>query len=279
MTMRIAGRVLIAVLAVPLLALGAQAATPKIGVASAVKNDVKRVAGTNLQPLSVGNDLFTDERIRTGAESTAQILFLDKTSLTIGPRAELTLDRFVYNPSKGTGQVVLNAVQGAFRFVTGSQDPRNYTIKTPVGTLGVRGTIVDLIVADGQVTVILVEGALPMTVNGKTYSLYKPGTAFIFTPGGGATGPVTWDGTILNTGAQVTFPLYGWYFDGEPRDNGLPPNHIGQIDQLNGVIQSALKPPDQGDYCPPWQGGNNINILSNFSVSETGRHHRHGRPR
>jgi len=259
MTMRITGRVLIAVLAVPLLALGAQAATPKIGVASAVKNDVKRVAGTNLQPLSVGNDLFTDERIRTGAESTAQILFLDKTSLTIGPRAELTLDRFVYNPSKGTGQVVLNAVQGAFRFVTGSQDPRNYTIKTPVGTLGVRGTIVDLIVADGQVTVILVEGALTMTVNGKTYSLYKPGTAFIFTPGGGATGPVTWDGTILNTGAQVTFPLYGWYFDGEPRDNGLPPNHIGQIDQLNGVIQSALKPPPQ-DNCPPGQGGNYITL-------------------
>jgi hypothetical protein len=274
MTMRIAGRVLIAVLAVPLLALGAQAATPKIGVASAVKNDVKRVAGTNLQPLSVGNDLFTDERIRTGAESTAQILFLDKTSLTIGPRAELTLDRFVYNPSKGTGQVVLNAVQGAFRFVTGSQDPRNYTIKTPVGTLGVRGTIVDLIVADGQVTVILVEGALTMTVNGKTYSLYKPGTAFIFTPGGGATGPVTWDGTILNTGAQVTFPLYGWYFDGEPRDNGLPPNHIGQIDQLNGVIQSALKPPPQ-DYCPPWQGGNNINF-SAFSLNEGGRPHHRG---
>jgi hypothetical protein len=243
MTKRIAGRVLIAVLAVPLMVLAAQAATPKIGTASAVKNDVKRVAGASTQQLAVGSDLFSNERIRTGAESTAQVLFLDKTSLTIGPRAELTLDRFVYNPSKGTGQVVLNAVQGAFRFVTGSQDPRSYTIKTPVGTLGVRGTIVDLIVADGKVTVILVEGALTMTVNGKTYSLYKPGTAFVFTAGGGATGPVTWDGTILNTGAEVTFPLYGWYFDGEQRDNGLPNTNIGQIDQLNGVIQHALQPP------------------------------------
>jgi hypothetical protein len=253
MTKRIANRILMAVLALPLLTLSVQAATPKIGVASAVKNDVKRVSGANAQQIAVGNDLFSNEHIRTGAESTAQVLFLDKTSLTIGPRAELTLDRFVYNPSKGTGQVVLNAVQGAFRFVTGSQDPRHYVIKTPVGTLGVRGTIVDLIVADGKVTVILVEGALTMTVNGKTYSLYKPGTAFVFTVGGGATGPVAWDGTNLNTGAQVTFPLYGWYFDGEPRDNGLPYTNVGQIDQLNGIIQHALQPPPPiQHYCPPY---------------------------
>jgi len=258
MTKRIAGRIGFAVMAVPLLALtvlmavqpAAQAATPKIGVASAVKNDVKRVSGATAQQLAVGSDLFSNERIRTGTESTAQFLFLDKTSLTIGPRAELTLDRFVYDPSKGTGQVVVNAVQGAFRFVTGSQNPRNYTINTPVGTLGVRGTIVDLIVADGRVTVILVEGALTMTVNGNSYSLSKPGTAFIFAAGGGVTGPVTWDGTILNTGAEVTFPLYGWYFAGEQRDNGLPQTNIGQIDQLNGVIQHALQPPTN-----PYPGG------------------------
>jgi hypothetical protein len=260
MTERIANRILMAVLALPLFTLSVQAATPKIGVASAVKNDVKRVAGANSQQIAVGNDLFSNERIRTGAESTAQVLFLDKTSLTIGPRAELTIDRFVYNPSKGTGQVVLNAVQGAFRFVTGSQDPRSYTIKTPVGTLGVRGTIVDLIVANGQVTVILVEGSLTMTVNGKTYSLYKPGTAFVFTAGGGATGPVAWDGTIVNTGAEVTFPLYGWYFDGEQRETGLPNTNIGQIDQLNGVIQSALQPPPPTQhYCPPYNYIHHIN--------------------
>jgi hypothetical protein len=286
MSMRTASRASVAVLALPFLVWSAHAATPKIGVASAIKNEVARVAGTSVQPLSVGSDLFTDERIRTGAASTAQILFLDKTSLTIGPRAELTLDRFVYNPSKGTGQVVLNAVQGAFRFVTGSQNPRNYTIKTPVGTLGVRGTIVDIIVANGQVTVILVEGALTMTVNGKTYSLFKPGTAYIFQAGGGATGPVAWDGTILNTGSEVTFPLYGWYFDGEQRDNGLPLTHIGQIDQLNAVIQHSLEPPPPPpppppiEYCPPgWGYGNNINNFTTFVGGGSHHHHHFNRNR
>jgi hypothetical protein len=223
-------------------AVGAQAA-PKIGVAAAVKNDVQRGVGAGAQPIAVGNDLFTNERIRTGEASAAQILFLDKTTLTIGARAELTLDRFVYDPSKGEGQVVLNAVQGAFRFVTGSQNPRNYTIKTPVGTLGVRGTIVDLVVDNGQVTVILVEGALVMTVNGANYTLSKPGTAYVFGANGAVNGPVTWDGTILNTSADVSFPLYGWSFPGEPLNNGLPNNNIGGIDQLNGVIQRSLTAP------------------------------------
>ncbi len=225
-------------------------AAPKIGVAAAVKNSVQRGGG---QPLAAGSDVFTNERIRTGEDSVAQILFLDKTSLTVGPRAELTLDRFVYDPAKGTGQVVLNAVQGAFRFVTGSQNPRNYTIKTPVGVLGVRGTIVDLIVANGQVTVILVEGALTMTVNGKSYSLNKPGTAFVFSANGNVQGPVTWDGTIINTSASVSFPLYGWQFQGEPPNNGLPGTNIGGIDQLNGIIQRGLTPPPP----PP---GNNFRI-------------------
>ena len=217
-------------------------AAPKIGVTAAVKNDVRRIVSGGGQPLTVGTDLFTNERIRTGEASTAQILFLDKTSLSIGPRAELTLDRFVYNPSKGTGQVVLNAVQGAFRFVSGSQNPRNYTIKTPVGNLGVRGTIVDLIVQGGQVIVILVEGALTMKINGLTYSLTVPGTAYIFSANGTAQGPVTWDGTIINTSGDVQFPLYGWHFQGEPLNNGLP-NNIGNIDQLNGIIQRSLTPP------------------------------------
>jgi ferric-dicitrate binding protein FerR (iron transport regulator) len=219
-------------------------AAGKIGVAAAVKNDVQRVVGTGGQPLSVGSDLFTSERIRTGEASAAQILLLDKTTLTVGPRAELTLDRFVYDPSpKSAGRVVLNAVKGAFRFVTGSQTPRNYTIKTPVGSIGVRGTIVDLYVSDGRTVVTLVSGALSITVNGVVYNLDKPGTSYSFGPNGAVSGPVTNDGTIVDTSGDVSFPLYGWRFPGETPNNGLPDTNIGSIDQLNGVIQRSLTAP------------------------------------
>lgn len=215
-------------------------AAAKIGVAAAVKNDVQRGGG---QPLAVGSDLFTNERIRTGDASAAQILFLDKTALTVGPHAELTLDRFVYDPSKSRGQVVLNAVRGAFRFVTGSQAPSSYTIKTPVGSIGVRGTIVDLYVTAGRTIVTLVEGSLSITVNGVTYTLTKPGTSYSFGPNGAVSGPTTIDGTIVDTSGDVSFPLYGWRFPGETPNNGLPDVNIGSIGQLNGVIQRALTAP------------------------------------
>ena len=151
----------------------AQAATPKIGVAAAVKNNVEGIQGRTTRPLSTGSDVFSSERIRTGEDSLAQILFLDKTTLIMGARAELTLNKFVYSP-RGTGQVVLNAVKGAFRFVTGSQDPRSYTINTPVGALGVRGTIVELLVAPSDTTpttynvyVILIEGSAAFKFKGR----------------------------------------------------------------------------------------------------------------
>jgi FecR-like protein len=229
--------ILVSALTVFLTAATAQAAT-KVGVAAAVKNDVQRGG----QPLATGADVFTNERIRTGEASIAQILLLDKTALTVGPRSEVTLDRFVYDPAKGQGQVVVNAVRGALRFVTGSQEPKSYTIRTPVGSLGVRGTIIDLVKEGDLWYVILVSGALSMTYKGSVYNLTQAGTAFVISDGG-ITGPVTWDGTILNTGADVPFPLYGWYFPGQPVDGNQSGINIGSIDQLNGVIQRQLMPP------------------------------------
>jgi hypothetical protein len=148
-------------------------ADAKIGVAAAVKNEVVGKSGA----LSVGSSVFANERIRTGDAATAQLMFLDKTVLNMGPKAELLLDKYVYNPNRGTGQVVVNAVQGSMRFVTGAQNPTNYSIKTPVATLGIRGTVVDLQISrqetfigvlEGRLTVRMQDGSL-MTVNAGQY--------------------------------------------------------------------------------------------------------------
>src|ERR1700730_16426874 len=116
-------------------------AESKIGVASATKNQVQGIVGGGTRALSAGSELFSNETVRTGDASLAQLLFLDETSLSVGARSEVKLDRFVYNPDRKAGNVVLEASRGAFRFISGSQNPSNYTIKTPLATIGVRGTI------------------------------------------------------------------------------------------------------------------------------------------
>ena len=118
----------------------------------------------------------------------------------------MRLDKFVYDPTGSSGRVVLQATKGAFRFVTGSQDHRAYEVRTPFGSLGVRGTVVELVIKQcvpGQplntcgVTVKLVEGAASFTTNnGQTVDLNSANTT-LSVSGSGTTSTGSQDGTIL----------------------------------------------------------------------------------
>ena len=89
--------------------------------------------------LSGGSDVYSQETVRTGNAGQADMQFHDSSKLKVGPSSSVKLDKFVYDPNKSTGTVALEATRGTFRFVTGSQAPGAYKIKTPYGTLGVRG--------------------------------------------------------------------------------------------------------------------------------------------
>jgi hypothetical protein len=65
--------------------------------------------------------------------------FKDNSNLKVGSNSSVQLDKFVYDPNKSTSAVAIEAMRGTFRFVAGSQDSGSYKIKTPYGTLGVRG--------------------------------------------------------------------------------------------------------------------------------------------
>src|SRR5262249_15074235 len=117
----------------------AEADTPRIGVAAAVRNQVTAAQAAQEHPLVVCANIFQDETIRTGANSVAQLLFADQTTLSVGPRSEVRLDRYVYDPHQSVGDVAISLSTGALRFITGAQDPHSYSIRTPVATIGVRG--------------------------------------------------------------------------------------------------------------------------------------------
>jgi hypothetical protein len=141
---------------------------------------------------------------------------------------------------------VINATQGAFRSITGTQNPKNYTIKTPVATVGIRGSVIDFLITGNRetgysLTVIVVECCAIVTLpTGQVINLTTPGMAYNISNNGTVTGPVQWDGTIVNAAGGMSFPMYGWYVQGEQQPNGLPQQHTGSIDQLNAVIASQL---------------------------------------
>jgi hypothetical protein len=131
----------VALIAMALFGLSASALaqSPKIGDAQSTKNHVEGIINGKTEDISTGSGVYSDETVRTGSTGIANLVFLDNTNLSVGPTSEVKLDRFVYDPSGSSGSVVIEATRGAFRFVTGSQDKRVYQIKTPFGTLGIRG--------------------------------------------------------------------------------------------------------------------------------------------
>lgn len=187
------------------LSAGADVQAARIGVASVVKNQVNgSVAGV----IRVGTGVSENEVISTGAESSTQLLFRDETSLTIGPNARLTLDRFVYNPNTRTGDVVVNVLQGTFRFVSGSAKPGGYTIKTPVATVGLRGTIVEGHVrTSGDVLLVVVEGSVVVTSADGTSVTVNEGEYVTISADGTITGPDTWTGRTLDSESGQDFIL------------------------------------------------------------------------
>lgn len=191
------------------------AAADRIGVASAIQRDVTGTLGNSVRDLNAGAGVFRNERINTRQESTAQLLFLDETSLAIGPSSEVVLDRFVYNPGGTAEDVTVNAVKGAFRFVSGSSASRNYTVKTPLATIGVRGTIFDLLVSATKVIVILVQGAVDVCVDGVCTGIVEPGKYIVVNADGGMQGPRTWDNSIRHVRGKISFPLFGNRLDAD----------------------------------------------------------------
>ena len=107
-----------------------------IGKATSVKPQAE---GSHGGTLSGGANVYSEETVRTGDTGQADLQFHDSSNLSVGPKSSVRLDKFVYDPNKSTGTIAIQATRGSFRFVTGSQGKGAVQVKTPYGTLGVRG--------------------------------------------------------------------------------------------------------------------------------------------
>ena len=133
-------------------------AQERIGQAALVHNSLVRVATAGATAVNAGDDVIRRETLRTGNDSSARLAFIDNTNLSMGPASTVTLDRFVYDPNPDAQQAAMNLGKGAFRFLTGKLDKKAYEIRTPVAVLGVRGTVLDILVEAGRTFVSLQDG-------------------------------------------------------------------------------------------------------------------------
>jgi hypothetical protein len=130
------------------------------GTALGVKPQAEADTAGQSRVLTVGADIFIGDMVNTGAEGQVQIKFSDQTELVVGPNSSLRIEDYLLRDDQSAGKFAINALSGTFRFATGGAPKDRYVIKTPTGTIGVRGTAFDFNVDDEATYVLLFHGAV-----------------------------------------------------------------------------------------------------------------------
>ena len=200
------------------------AASAKVGVTSATDGDpLGKPPSEAERVLRVGVDVQANETITTKANDRAHLMFLDGTSLTVGPDASLVIDKFVYDPNSKTGDLAITASKGVFRLVGGKISKTNaIVVNTPSDTIGIRGGIAMLDVNQSKTRSIFIFGfSMTIGANGRIETITRPGTEVTTSFGGGPGRPM-----ILTRGQLAA--LLGQF---EGTKKGGTPGGSGNADQ------------------------------------------------
>ena len=183
-------RTFVGLLAAILIGLASHAAAQDaIGAVSRMQGAASGVKDGATDALALGSEVFLNQEVSTGDAARLELTFDDGTQLTLGERAKMILDTFVYAPAQGTGTMKL-AVVGAFRFVSGQvtkQSDSVVAVTTPIATVGIRGTefwggpiddqALGVFLIDGEVTVTNPAGEAILDTPGQGTNIATPGTA------------------------------------------------------------------------------------------------------
>ena len=130
---------LIAVLSV--LIVFSSAAYAGIAKIVAARGDIIVTRDGKLLPAKTGFELEKKDIITTQAKAKAQILFEDKTVITIGKSSIFKIEEYLYDEKNP--ELSFNVSKGAFRAITGKIGkiaPDRFKLKTKTATIGIRGT-------------------------------------------------------------------------------------------------------------------------------------------
>lgn len=154
---------------------------PRVGVAAAVNPDATgQPPSQPVYELVIGGKVVQNEIIRTQAKGRTQMIFLDGSSLTIGPNADMVIDKFVYDPDAKTGQMAISATKGVFRFVGGRISKKSTVqIKTPNAQIGIRGGVAIIEVGETTRSTFLFGKEMTVSAGGKTQRVTRSGFSVV----------------------------------------------------------------------------------------------------
>lgn len=110
--------------------------------------------------------VYSQEIVTTGGKARAQIRMSDGGLIALKANSTLAIADYQYSEETGQGSVVMELVKGGLRSVTGNIKAKSgdYQLKTPVGSIGIRGTHYEVEVVGEEMFVAVWDGAIDVKV-------------------------------------------------------------------------------------------------------------------
>ncbi len=136
-----------------------------VGTISELQGEAQviRADGTE-EALSRGMEVYQGDTINTADGASVNVTFSDDSNFAVSEDSSLVIDEYVYDGTTEAGVSNFSMLKGMFVYTSGMigrDDPDDVHIETPVGSIGIRGTIIAGNIDNGEITVV--EGAIVLT--------------------------------------------------------------------------------------------------------------------
>lgn len=94
--------------------------------------------------LSLKSQIFQEDVLKTDKVGQLQIMFTDKTIISLGRDSEMKIAEYRWQPEQKDGALKTQVKEGTFRVMGGAlakDAPQNFTTETPTATIGIRGSM------------------------------------------------------------------------------------------------------------------------------------------
>lgn len=117
--------------------------TARAGIAKVVGGEVRVLGAQGVRPLAAGDAVFPGDRLQSGRYGLASVVLRDGTTLVLGNNSQLHIQKFAFDATTASGNMLVELLQGSVRVVTGLMskiNPEAVQVKSSTLLMGVRGT-------------------------------------------------------------------------------------------------------------------------------------------
>ena len=119
------------------------AAEEFVGLVKSVEGQVSVVRSGESTDAKAGMEIKMGDVLKTGADGSVGLIFSDDTIVSMGPRTELAVEAYLFEPLEGKLAFIARILRGTVSYLSGQiakLSPESVKLVTPAATIGVRGT-------------------------------------------------------------------------------------------------------------------------------------------